>query len=348
MAQENTGQDNTGQDATTGSAGPITDDAGKAIEILMPRPMAATVIEQLDRRFRLHRLWEADDAQAFIAEHAARIRGVATGGGTSGRIDAALIDALPALEIVSSFGVGYDHVDAAHAGAKGVVVTNTPDVLTDEVADLALGLLLATLRRLPQADRYLREGRWLEKPFPLSPTLRGRKIGILGYGRIGKAIAKRLDAFDVEVVYHGRREQPGAPHRYYADLEEMARAVDTLVVITPGGTGTEKLVDARILKALGPEGVLVNVARGSVVDEAALVAALRDGTILSAGLDVFEKEPQVPQELIDMEHVVLLPHVGSASVHTRNAMAQLVVDNLVAWFSGKPPLTPVAETPSPR
>lgn len=323
------------------------DDAGK-IEILMPRPMAPRVVEQLDARFILHRLWEADDAAAFMAQHASRIRGVATGGGASGRIDRALIDALPALEIVSSFGVGYDHVDAAHAGTKGVVVTNTPDVLTDEVADLALGLLLATLRRLPQADRYLREGRWLEKPFPLSPTLRERKIGILGYGRIGKAIAKRLDAFDVEVVYHGRREQADAPHRYYADLEAMARDVDTLVVITPGGAGTEKMVDARILQALGPDGVLINVARGSVVDEAALIKALRDGTILSAGLDVFEKEPQVPQELIEMEHVVLLPHVGSASVHTRNAMAQLVVDNLMAWFDGKPPLTPVPETPSPR
>ena len=323
------------------------DDAGKT-EILMPRPMAPRVIEQLDARFTLHRLWEADDADAFIAQHAPRIRGVATGGGSGGRIDKALIDALPALEIVSSFGVGYDHVDAAHAGTKGVVVTNTPDVLTDEVADLALGLLLATLRRLPQADRYLREGRWLEKPFPLSPTLRERKIGILGYGRIGKAIAKRLDAFDVEVVYHGRREQADAPHRYYADLEAMAKDVDTLVVITPGGKGTEKMVDARILAALGPEGVLINVARGSVVDEAALIAALRDGTILSAGLDVFEKEPQVPQELIDMDHVVLLPHVGSASVHTRNAMAQLVVDNLLAWFDGKAPLTPVPETPSPR
>ncbi|MGY6644215.1 MAG: 2-hydroxyacid dehydrogenase [Salinarimonas sp.] len=324
-----------------------TNDAGKT-EILMLRPMAPRVIEQLDARFTLRRVWEADDANAFIAQHAPRIRGVATGGGSGGRIDKALIDALPALEIVSSFGVGYDHVDAAHAGTKGVVVTNTPDVLTDEVADLALGLLLATLRRLPQADRYLREGRWLEKPFPLSSTLRERKIGILGYGRIGKAIAKRLDAFDVEVVYHGRREQADAPHRYYADLEAMAKDVDTLVVITPGGKGTEKMVDARILAALGPEGVLINVARGSVVDEAALITALRDGIILSAGLDVFEKEPQVPQELIDMDHVVLLPHVGSASVHTRNAMAQLVVDNLVAWFDGKPPLTSVPETPSPR
>ena len=331
------------QDKATDSAGGGAEQHKP--EILMPRPMAPRVIEQLDSRFTLHRLWEAADADAFIAQHAPRIRGIATGGGTSGRVDRALIDTLPKLEIISSFGVGYDHVDAAHAGAMGAVVTNTPDVLTDEVADLALGLLLATLRKLPQADRYLREGRWLEKPFPLSPTLRGRTVGILGYGRIGRAIAKRLDGFGVTVVYHGRREQADAPHRYYADLEAMAQDVDTLIVITPGGKGTEKLVDARILAALGPDGVLINVARGTVVDEAALIEALRDGTILSAGLDVFEKEPQVPQELIDMEHVVLLPHVGSASVHTRAAMAQLVVDNLVAWFETGKPLTPVPETP---
>lgn len=313
--------------------------------ILMPRAMAPAVISQLEGRFELVKMWEHDDREALLAHRGKDIRGIATGGSTSGRVDKTLIDALPALEIISSFGVGYDHVDAAHAGTKGVVVTNTPDVLTDEVADLTLGLLLATLRRLPQADRYLREGRWLEKPFPLSPTLRERKIGILGYGRIGKAIARRLDGFDVEVVYHGRREQPGAAHRYYADLEVMAKDVDTLIVITPGGKDTEKMVDARILAALGSNGVLINVARGTVVDEAALITALRDGTILSAGLDVFEKEPQVPQELIDMEHVVLLPHVGSASVHTRAAMAQLVVDNLVNWFEQGKPLTPVPETP---
>jgi len=330
---------------TTDGDSAMTRDETARPAILMPRAMAPAVISQLEARFDLIRLWEHDDPKAVLAQRGSEVRGIATGGGTSGRIDKALIDALPKLEIISSFGVGYDHVDAAHAGSKGAVVTNTPDVLSDEVADLTLGLLLATLRKLPQADRYLREGRWLEKPFPLSPTLRARTVGILGYGRIGKAIAKRLDGFDVTVVYHGRREQADAPHRYYADLEAMARDVDTLVVITPGGKGTEKLVDARILAALGPEGVLINVARGSVVDEAALIAALRDGTILSAGLDVFEKEPQVPQELIDMEHVVLLPHVGSASVHTRAAMAQLVVDNLVAWFETGKPLTPVPETP---
>jgi lactate dehydrogenase-like 2-hydroxyacid dehydrogenase len=226
-----------------------------------------------------------------------------------------------------------------------VIVTNTPDVLNEEVADTTIGLLLNTLRQLPRAERYLRAGKWLEKPFPLTSTLRDRKIGILGYGRIGKAIARRLDAFGVEVVYHGRSRQEGAPHAHYPTLVEMARYVDVLIVIIPGGAETNNLVDATVLEALGPNGVLINVARGTVVDEKALIKALQDQTILSAGLDVFAQEPQVPQELIDMDHIVLLPHVGSASVHTRNAMGQLVVDNLSSWFAGKGPISPVTETP---
>ena len=313
-------------------------------EILMPRPMNPLVAEQLSESFILHRLYEQPDPEAHLDAIAPRIRGVATGAGTL-RIDSGLIDRLPNLEIIASFGVGYDHVDAVHAGKKGVVVTNTPDVLNEEVADTALGLLLCTLRQLPQAERHLRAGKWLEKPFPLTATLRGRKVGILGYGRIGKAIARRLDAFDVEVVYHGRNRQEGVPHRHFETRLDMARYVDVLIVITPGGAETNNLVDAQVLEALGPDGVLINVARGTVVDEKALIEALRNGTILSAGLDVFAEEPQVPRELIDMEHVVLLPHVGSASVHTRNAMAQLVVDNAKSWFAGKGPLTPVAETP---
>jgi lactate dehydrogenase-like 2-hydroxyacid dehydrogenase len=313
-------------------------------DVLMAAPMMKLVIEQLDARFTLHRLWEASDPDAVLREIGPSIRGVASSPG-HGRVDAALLDRLPNLEIVSSFGVGYDHVDAAEAGRRGVVVTNTPDVLNEEVADLALGLLIATIRQIPQADRYLREGRWLERPYPLTTTLRGRKIGIVGLGRIGKAIAKRVEAFGVEVHYHSRNPQPGVAYPYHKTLVALAEACDVLVVITPGGAGTRHMVNAEVLEALGPNGILINVARGSVVDERALIAALREGTILSAGLDVFEDEPRVPQELIDIEHVVLLPHVGSASVHTRNAMGQLVVDNLVAWFEGRGPLTPVAETP---
>jgi lactate dehydrogenase-like 2-hydroxyacid dehydrogenase len=316
-------------------------------EILMAAPMMPLVVDQLAARFTLNRLWEAPDADAFLREAGPRIRGVASSPG-HGRLGAALLDRLPNLEIISSFGVGYDHVDAAEAGRRGVVVTNTPDVLNDEVADLALGLLLATIRQIPQSDRYLRQGKWLEKPYPLTTTLRERKVGIVGLGRIGKAIAKRVEAFGVEVLYHSRNPQEQVEYGYYPTLVGLAEACDVLIVVTPGGEGTKHIVNAEVLEALGPNGILVNVARGSVVDERALIEALRTGKILSAGLDVFEDEPRVPQELIDIDHVVLLPHVGSASVHTRNAMGQLVVDNLVAWFEGRGPLTPVAETPWSR
>jgi lactate dehydrogenase-like 2-hydroxyacid dehydrogenase len=313
-------------------------------DVLMMGSMLPIVTETLADRVHVHRLWEAADRAALIREVGPRIRGVATSPG-HGRFDATLMDTLPKLEIIASFGVGYDHVDAAEAARRGIIVTNTPDVLNDEVADTALGLLLATVRQLPQADRYVREGRWLDKNFPLTATLRERKAGILGLGRIGKAIAKRLEAFGLPVAYHGRSRQPDVPYTYYPTLVGLAEAVDVLIVITPGGAETKNLVNAEVLRALGPDGILINVARGSVVDEPALIEALRSKTILSAGLDVFVNEPKVPQELIDMEHVVLLPHVGSASVHTRNAMSKLVADNLVSWFAGKGPLTPVAETP---
>ena len=283
-------------------------------------------------------------AQRFelVREARAGIRGVAVAGGHV-RIDGALMDTLPALEIVSSLGVGYDHVDAKEAARRGVVVTHTPDVLTGEVADLAMCLLLSTIRQIPQADRYLRAGHWLKGAMPLTTTLRERKVGILGLGRIGKAIAKRLDACDVTVEYHGRKPQEGVPYRYHATLLGLARECDVLLVVASGGAETHHIVNAEVLKALGPEGILINVGRGTVVDEAALVEALQNKTILSAGLDVFENEPHVPPALIAMDHVVLLPHVGSASVYTRKAMAQLVVDNLVAWFDGRGPMTAVPE-----
>lgn len=313
-------------------------------DILMTAPMMPVVVDALEKASNLHRLWEHPDRESFLREVGPRIRGVATST-LFGRMDASLFEPLPNLEIVSSFGVGYDNVDVAEAAKRGVIVTNTPDVLNDEVADLTLGLLLSTLRKIPQADRYLREGKWLKAPFPLSPTLRERKIGIVGLGRIGKAIAKRLEGFGVRISYHGRTRQEGVAYTYHPTLVGMAEACDVLIVITPGGAGTKHLINADVLKALGPTGVLINVARGSVVDEQALIDALKSGTILTAGLDVYDDEPRVPQELIDMEHVVLLPHIASGSVHTRNAMGQLVADNLIAWFNGKGPLTPVAETP---
>lgn len=312
-------------------------------EILLIRPMHNAVMEALARDFRLHRLDTAPDPEALLAEVAPRIRGLAVGAQTP--VDGALMDRLPKLEIVANFGVGYDTVDARAAASRGIVVTNTPDVLTDEVADLALGLLLATLRRIPQADRYLRAGHWPKAPFPLTGSLRGRRVGILGLGRIGRAIAQRLEGFGVAIAYHGRRPQADAPYAYHATLLGLAEASDVLIVVAPGGAGTEKLIGAEVLAALGPEGVLVNVARGSLVDEAALAAALAAGTIQAAGLDVFANEPHVPEALAVLDNTVLLPHVGSASHHTRAEMARLVVGNLVSWFAGRGPLTPVTETP---
>ncbi len=321
----------------------MNNESCKGIDVLMTAPMARAAEALAAHGFNLHRLWEATDRAAFLAELGPRIRGIAAHGHIP--IDEALTRHLPRLEIVANFGVGYDRIDVKHAASKGYMVTNTPDVLTEEVADLTLGLLLCTVRSLPQADRFVREGRWLSGNFPLSASLRGRVVGIVGLGRIGKAIAKRLDAFGVPVVYFGRNRQSDVPRRHYSSLVEMARDVDTLIICAPGGKETENLVDAAVLEALGPNGILINVARGSLVDETALISALTSGTILAAGLDVFADEPRVPAELIAMDNTVLLPHVGSASHLTRNAMGQLVADNLISWFEGRGPITPVPETP---
>jgi lactate dehydrogenase-like 2-hydroxyacid dehydrogenase len=315
-------------------------------DILAVDPLPPTVLAGVTDLFTLHQLSAAADAETFFAEVGPRVRGLARGG--HAHIDRALIQRLPQLEIIASFGVGYDGIDLVAAAERGVVVTNTPDVLTEEVADTALGLLLMTVRELSAAEQYLRAGRWrAEGPYRLSPSLRDRTVGIVGLGRIGMAIARRLDAMNVPVVYHSRRARADAPYRHYESLHAMATDADVLVVIVPGGNATKHLVNASILEALGPDGIFINVGRGSVVDEAALVRALKDGSIRAAGLDVFASEPNVPAELIALPNAVLLPHVGSASVHTRNAMGQLVVDNLKSWFHDGRPLTPVPETPWP-
>jgi len=306
--------------------------------VLATAPFPPFTMAPLEAGFTLHRLWDGLDPAV-----APTIRGLATNT-LHGRLDAALMDRLPALEIIANFGVGYDNIDVAAAAARGIVVTNTGGVLDEEVADLALALLLATIRRLPQAERHLRAGLWPQGAFPLSPTLRGRTVGILGLGAIGKAIARRLEGFDVAIAYCGRTRQAGVAYPWYPDAVSLAAAVDVLVVVVPGGAATAGLVDAAVLRALGPQGVLVNIARGSVVDEPALVAALQNGTIQAAGLDVFAHEPQVPEALLALDNVVLLPHVGSGSVATRTAMGQLMVDNLTAWFETGRPLTPVPET----
>jgi lactate dehydrogenase-like 2-hydroxyacid dehydrogenase len=300
--------------------------------------------EGFSDQFLLHKCEQTGDLDRLSDEVCGRIRGIAVTGLVP--TTAAVLARFPKLEIVASFGVGYDHVDSAWAAAHNVVVTNTPDVLTEEVADTALGLLIATLREFVRADQYVRAGLWQTRDYPLSVgSLRDRKVGMVGMGRIGQAIARRLDASLVPVVYHARSPASGVAYQHYPSLIAMAKDVDTLVVITPGGAATAKLIDAEVLDALGPRGVLINVARGSVVDEEALIAALKSGRILAAGLDVFANEPNVPEALRTMANVVLLPHIGSASVVTRNAMNQLVVDNLKAWFAGKPPLTPIPETP---
>ena len=284
----------------------------------------------------------SSDPALITPEIAARVRGIAS----MTTISATLMRKLPNLEIVANFGVGYDAIDASHAGGSGIMVTNTPDVLTEEVADTTLGLLLNTIREFSASERYLREGRWVsEGNYRLTPlTLRGRTVGIFGMGRIGKAIAKRLEAFGVAVAYHNRRQDLELAYAYHPTLRALAAAVDTLIVVVPGGEATRDAVNADVLQALGKDGVLINIGRGSTVDELAVAAALKQGTIAAAGLDVFKDEPHVPQALISAPNCVLLPHVGSASVHTRMAMADLCVDNLVSWFSGKGALTPVPET----
>ena len=312
-----------------------------AVTILVPGRLHDHAAKRVDGAFKMVRV-ERADAALVTSAMAESVRGIAA----MTTIDAAFIDALPNLEIIANFGVGYDAVDAKHAGKRGVMVTNTPDVLTEEVADTALGLLLNTVRELPKAEAWLRDGRWVrDGAYPLTgTTLRGRRAGIFGMGRIGLAIARRLEAFGLPLAYHNRSRVEAVTYDYHPTLLGLAGAVDTLISVAPGGAATDKAVGKDVLEALGPNGVFVNIGRGSTVDEAALATALANGTIRAAGLDVFANEPHVPQALLDAPNASLLPHVGSASKHTREAMADLVVDNLLVWFGEGRPLTPVPET----
>lgn len=311
------------------------------VTVLVPARLHDRSVARIEETFRLHRIAKADPA-LLDEDMRKSVRAVAS----MCVIDAAFIDSLPALEIIANFGVGYDAVDAQHAARRGVMVTNTPDVLTEEVADTAIGLLLNTLREFGRAENWLRAGNWVLKgPYPLTRgTLRGRRIGIVGLGRIGQAIARRLEGFGVSIAYHNRNPVEGVPYAYHPTLLGLAEAVDTLISVAPGGAATAKMFNTEVFDALGPEGVFINIGRGSTVDEDSLAAALRDGRIFAAGLDVFADEPHVPVSLLDAPNATLLPHVGSASVHTRNAMADLVVDNLIGWFRDRAPLTPVPET----
>jgi lactate dehydrogenase-like 2-hydroxyacid dehydrogenase len=309
-------------------------------DLISVAPLMQKHMDQLAEDFTIHKLPPAGpERDALLQKIGPSCRFLQTTG--SHGADAKLINALPKLEIIACMGVGVDAVDLPLAKQRGIAVTNTPDVLNDDVADLAIALMLMTGRRLALSDRWVREGRWPVKGSqPLAVKVSGKKLGILGLGRIGKAIARRAEAFDMDISYFGRRKQDGVKYRYYPDLVQMARDVDFLIVICPGGPETKGLVNKEVIEALGPQGYLINVARGSVVDEPALVKALQDGKLGGAGLDVFADEPNVPKELFGMDQVVLAPHVGSATTETRTAMMDLVVANLRAHLKGQKLVTP--------
>lgn len=292
----------------------------------------------LAEHYTVHRLPPAGpERDAFLAARGGEFEGLVTS--AQGGASTALLAALPNLRVISSFGVGLDQLDVQGAAQRGIPVGYTPDVLNDCVADLAFGLVLAAGRRIPEADRFVRAGRWTQKPptpFPLGRQVSGARLGIVGLGRIGRTVARRAGGFDMEVRYHNRRPVEGAPWTYEAQLADLARWADFLVVITAGGPQTRHLIDAAVLEALGTKGYLVNVSRGTVVDEAALVRALQEQRIAGAALDVYEREPEVPPELFALDNVVLVPHIASSTVQTRQAMAQRVLDNLAAFYAGRP------------
>ena len=307
-------------------------------EVLVMGPMYPPTLAALEEAFTLHKLWLAPDREAMLASLAGRIAAVAST--ASKGVDAGTIAKLPQLKLISHFGVGVDSVDVEAARGRGVAVTNTPDVLTEDVADLTLALLLATVRKVPQGDRFVRAGQWLQGAMPLTDTIQGKKLGIIGMGRIGRAIARRAEAFNLKVAYSGPNRKSDVSWPYFADPLALAGEVDFLVAACPGGEATRGLVSKAVIEALGPQGVFVNIARGSVADQPALIAALKEGKLGGAGLDVFADEPRVPEEFFAMQNVVLQPHVASATHPTRKAMGQLVVDNLAAFFAGKPLKTP--------
>ena len=316
---------------------------------LIATPVGNYILERVAAEFETHELYAADDRDALVAGVADKIEAICFGGHGM-KIDDDFMARFPNLKIVANFGVGYDNVDARAAAARGVIVTNTPDVLTEEVADTAIGLLLMTARELGKAEAWLRAGKWAsDGDYRLTPmTLRDRSVGIVGLGRIGKAIARRCEAFGLPISYFGRRKQEGVAYPFHDDVKALAAAVDTLILVTPATPETTNLINREVLEALGDRGILINIARGAVVDETALIQALRDKTIAAAGLDVMWNEPKINTELMELDNAVLLPHVGSASQHTRNAMGQLVVDNMVAYKTRSAPISPVPETPFTR
>jgi lactate dehydrogenase-like 2-hydroxyacid dehydrogenase len=310
------------------------------VDILVTAPLPDFLYGPLKRDFRCHDYYQSSHRPGLLAAEGARIRGLVQGGGTVTPTD--LLDQLGKLEIISVFGVGYDGVPVEYCRKRGIKVTNTPDVLTEDVADVAVGLVLMTGRGFARLERFTRAGEWTRRGPELTTKLAGRTVGILGLGRIGKAIAQRLSAMGMKIAYTGRKPQD-VDYRFVGDLTTLASESDFLVVACPGGAATKNIVNADVLAALGKKGTLINIARGSIVDEPALVAALQAGTIKAAGLDVFADEPNVPPPLLAMENVVLLPHVGSATRETRQAMGDLCKANLDAWFKDRKTLTLIPE-----
>ena len=303
-------------------------------ELLALTPFYPPTLAALERDYVLHKLWEARDPQALLAQVAPDVRGMVTTGLKGCKRED--IDALPKLEVIGCFGTSHGSLPLAAARERGIVVTNTPDWTVDAVADLAVGLLIAVMRRIGEADRFIRAGKWSTGAFPMSADLRGKTCGIIGYGGIGSAVAKRVVAFGMSVIYHGPREKPGVMHPYHADLGKMAQAADCLIVTCPETPATRQSVNAQILDALGREGFLVNVARGGIVDQVALIQALKDGRIAGAGLEVFWDEPRVPAALMTMDNVVLAPHIGSSTREIREHRSATLLANLRAHFSGAP------------
>jgi hydroxypyruvate reductase len=307
-------------------------------EILIVGPMMPQLMVALERDYIVHRLWEAPDRDALLEKIGPNVKAIATNGGLGA--SGSLINALPNLEIIAVFGVGVDAIDLSLAKKRGIPVATTQGVLTEDVADMALALLLATARQIVVGDQYVRAGQWPRGEMALTRRVNGKRVGILGLGRIGKAVAKRLEALNMKISYSGRNELD-LPYAYYAEPVKMAGDVEFFVVTSAGGNATRKIVNRPVLEALGPNGILINVSRGSVVDEEALIHALKEGKLGGAGLDVFASEPNVPEELKSMPNVVLQPHHASGTIETRSAMGDLVARNLEAHFAGKPLLTPV-------
>lgn len=303
--------------------------------VLLIEPIPSWIIDRARECFDLIVLPHESERPAEFLDNAERIRGIAMPG--FARVDAAMMAELPNLEIVACFGVGYDGADLNYTKQHGIAVTNTPDVLTECVADLGMALTLAVLRKVVEGDRYVRAGRWeSEGILDLSNSPRGRCMGIIGLGRIGMALAKRAEVFGMTIAYHNRTERDDVSYPYYASAAALAEACDVLALTCPGGEATQNMIDNEVLAALGTDGYLINIARGSVVDEAVLVQVLSDHAIAGAGLDVFAAEPNVPKALFPLENVVLQPHQASATVETRTAMGNLTVDNLLAHFQGQP------------